>query len=145
MKCIPAVAVAVLLSSMPAVGQEMKPVPKGSARVGIPGCTKDQILTAGRRTEAEPGASEVPEGTHLRMNGPKKLINEIKAHEGAFLVITGLMRTGQTMPGGVSVGGGIRIGPGTTNGSPTSSLGGQGMLSIDVEGWRQAIGDCPTR
>ena len=132
---------AVALLSGPLVAQERKPVPKDSVRVFVPGCTKGYIFTAGRRTEDQPGSLDVPEGMHLRMNGPKKLIAEIKAHEGSMIEITGLMKKGQYQPGGINIGGGVRIGaPPPGVGGPTA-----GQILIDVEGWRPAVGTCPSR
>ena len=137
-------AVAVLSGRL--VAQERKPVPKDSVRVSIPGCTRGYIFTAGRRTVDEPGSVSVPEGMHFRMNGPKTLIAEIKAHEGSMIEIIGLTKRGQFKPDGVAIGGGVRVGPGPgfTGGSvPGSPVANQ--LSIDVEGWRPVAGSCPTR
>ena len=122
--------------------QEPKPVPKDSVRVSIPGCTKGYIFTVGRRTADEPGSVTVPDGTHYRMNGPKKLIGEIKAQEGSMIELTGITLKGQYLPGGVAIGGGVRVGPGPSGGlgSPVA-----GQLSIDVEGWRPIDGRCPSR
>jgi hypothetical protein len=136
--------VAISILSAPLVAQETKPVPKNSVRVVIPGCTRGYIFTSGRRTEDEPGSVDIPEGMHLRMNGPKKMMAEIKAHEGSMIAITGLMKKGQYEPGGVSVGGGVRIGPGPAGGSLSSSPNVSQMM-IDVEGWRPSVGDCPSR
>ena len=125
--------------------QETKPVPKDSVRVTVPGCTKGYIFTAGRRTEDEPVTVDIPEGMHIRMNGPKKMMTDIKAHEGSMVELTGLMKKGQLKPDGVGIGGGVRIGPG-----PSSPGGGVGspnvsQIMIDVEGWRQLPRDCPSR
>src|SRR4249919_3177075 len=91
------IVVAAMLSG--SVGaQEEKPVPKDSMRVFIPGCSKGLIFTAGPRTEDRPGGSGVPEGMHLRMSGPKKLIAEIKGQEGSAIEITGLVKKGQFAP-----------------------------------------------
>jgi hypothetical protein len=126
--------------------QETKPVPKDSARMVIPGCTKGYIFTAARRTEDEPASADVPEGMHIRMNGPKKMMEEIKAHEGSMIEITGLMKKGQFKPGGVAIGGGVRIAPppsstgGGMSGSPNFS-----QMLIDVEGWRALDRNCPSR
>src|SRR2546430_12223462 len=95
-------AVAVLSGRL--VAQERKPVPKDSVRVSIPGCTKGYIFTAGRRTQDEPGSVNVPEGMHFRMNGPKKLMAEIKAQEGSMIEVTGLTKKGQYKPDGVGIG-----------------------------------------
>ena len=140
------IAVAVALLSGPLVAQENKPVPKDSVRVFIPGCTKGFIFTAGRRTQDQPGSVDIPDGMHLRMNGPKKIMAEIKAHEGSMIEITGLMRKGQYKQDGVRIGGGVRITPGRT---PTDgSLPGNPVVSqmlIDVEGWSPFAGGCPLR
>jgi hypothetical protein len=139
------VVIAVAALSAQLVGQERKPVPKDSVRVSIPGCTKGYIFTAGRRTVDEPGSVSVPEGMHFRMNGPKKMIAEIKAQEGSMIEITGITKRGQYMPDGVGVGGGVRIapGPGFTSGGLGSPVASQ--IAIDVEGWRPVAGSCPTR
>ena len=126
-------------------GQEKKPVPKDSVRVAVPGCTKGYIFTAGPRTLEEPGNFEIREGMHLRMNGPKKLMSEIKAHEGSMIGITGLMKKGQYLPGGVNVGGGVRISPGTSGGVGTAGGPYVEQAYIDVEGWRPIAGNCPSR
>ena len=141
-----AVVVAVALSA-PLVAQETKPVPKDSVRVSIPGCTKGMVFTAGPRTEDQPGHGEIRDGMHMRMNGQKKLMAEIKAHEGSMIEITGLMKKGQNRPDGVSVGHGVRIMPGAspTGGGSLSVDPNVGQMFIDVEGWRPAVGDCPSR
>src|SRR2546426_11443479 len=102
------ITAAVALLSGPLGAQENKSVPKDSVRVFIPGCTKGYVFTAGRRTQDQPGSADIPEGMHLRMNGPKKVMAEIKAQEGSMIEITGLMRKGQYRPGGVGIGGGVR-------------------------------------
>jgi hypothetical protein len=121
-------------------------VPKDSVRVFIPGCAKGYVFTAGRRTHDEPGSVDIPDGMHLRMNGPKKVMAEIKAHEGSMIEITGLMKKGQYGPDGVGLGGGVRItpGPAPAGGSlPFTSIASQ--ILIDVEGWRPVAGDCPSQ
>jgi hypothetical protein len=136
----------IVVLSGPLMAQEKKkPVPKDSVRVSIPGCTKGYIFTAGRRTVDEPGSVSVPEGMHFRMNGPKKLIGEIKAQEGSMIELTGVTKRGQFLPDGVGIGGGVRIGPGP--GGPGGGLGSPvaGQISIDVEGWRPVEGSCPSR
>jgi hypothetical protein len=125
--------------------QERKPVPKDSVRVSIPGCAAGYIFTVGPRTEDQPGSVDVPEGLHLRMNGPKKLIAEIKAHEGSVIVLTGVMKKGQYLPGGVGIGGGVRVGPAPGPGAGVGSGAVPAQVFIDVEGWRPGTGTCPVR
>ena len=136
--------VAAAMLSGPLVAQEQKPVPKGSVRVSIPGCTKGYIFTAGPRTVDEPGTVDIPQGTHFRMNAPKKLITEIKAQEGSMIAITGIMKRGQFNPNGVGIGGGATVHPGPDpmgGGRPGTGIGNQ--IFIDVEGWRPVAGSCP--
>ena len=130
--------------SGPLAAQEDKPVPKDSVRVFIPGCTKGFIFTAGPRTRDQPGSVNVPEGMHMRMNGPKKIMAEIKAHEGSMIEIAGLMKKGQYGPEGVGIGGGVRIAPGPAGGSLGGGPG-VNQIMIDVEGWRPILGECPSR
>ncbi len=146
MRTVAVITIAVGVLSGLLVAQEKKPVPKDSVRVFVPGCTKGFIFTAGRRTEDEPGSLVIPEGMHLRMNGPKKMMAEIKAQEGSMIEITGLMKKGQYKPGGVGIGGGVRIEPGPVSaGGSLSGSPGVNQLLVDVEGWRPIVGACPSR
>lgn len=143
MRILLSFAVLALTTSM-ASAQEAKPVPKNSARVSIPGCSRNYIFTVGPRAADEAGSSlEIPEGMRIRMNGPKKLIAEIKAHQGSTIELTGIMKKGQYKPDGIGLGGGVRVGPSGGPGSatlPPSSMTNQPM--IDVEGWRPLNGNC---
>jgi hypothetical protein len=146
MRTIAVVAVAIAVLSRPLAAQEPKPVPKDSVRVLIPGCTKGYIFTAGRRTVEEPGSVDIPIGMHFRMNGKKKMLAEIKAHEGSMIELTGVMKKGQLRPDGVGIGGGVRITPGTA--APAGSLSPNptgSQLFVDVEAWRPIDGACPSR
>ena len=143
MKTLATMTVVAAMLSGPLVAQENKPVPKNSVRVFVPGCSKGYIFTAARRTEDEPGSVGIPEGMHLRMNGPKKAIEAIDAYKGSMLEITGLMKKGQLQPDGVRVGGGVRLMPAPSPGS--GGIGSAPMASpiqIDVEGWNPSTGTC---
>jgi len=144
MKIVAATAAALAMAAI-VVAQETKPVPKDSARVSVPGCSKGYIFTVASRTVNEAGTNvDIPEGTHLRMNGPKKLINDIKAHQGQMIQLTGLMKKEQPGIAGVQLGGGVSVGAGAPVGGMPSAGGGQNF--IDVEGYR-TIPDksCPSR
>jgi hypothetical protein len=146
MRAAVVITLAIAVLSRPLVAQERKPVPKNSVRVSIPGCTKGYIFTVGPRTPDEASGRDIPEGMHLRMNVPKKMMAEIKAHEGSMIEITGLMKKGQYNPGGVGIGGGVRITPGpspTDGGRPGSPIASQ--VLIDVESWSPFVGGCPSR
>ncbi len=142
---ITAFLVAAVCAAVASGAQEPKPVPKDSARVSVPGCSKGYIFTVAARSANEAGTNvDIPEGTHLRMNGPRKLINEIKAHEGQMIQLTGVMKKEQLPTGGVNLGGGVSVGAGAPVGGLPMPGGGQNF--IDVEGYRP-IPDrsCPTR
>ena len=126
--------------------QESKPVPKDSVRVFIPGCAKGSIFTVGPRTADQPGSAGGPaEGTHLRMNGPKKVMADIKRQEESMIEITGLIKRSPMAPGGIAIGG-VRITPGLTpSGSSSVPTPASNQIVIDVEGWRRVSGACPLR
>jgi hypothetical protein len=138
-------AIIIALSIGGLVAQEPKKVPKDSVRVVIPGCTKGYVFTVGPRSSDHPGSVDVPEGLHLRMNGPRKIINEIKAHEGSMIELTGVTKRGQYAPG-INIGGGVRVSPGvpSTGGTAMGNMG-PSQVAIDVERWRQIVGNCPSR
>jgi hypothetical protein len=141
------VAMVVAGLSTALVGQEEKPVPKDSARVTVSGCSKGYVFTAGPPSEDRPGGSAIPEGMHLRMNGKKQLLSEIKGMEGSRIEITGLVKKGQMAPEGVRIAPGVRI----TAGSPSTVGASVGpspsvnQIMIDVEGWRHVAGECRSR
>jgi hypothetical protein len=142
MRLTVAAAVAIALVTASVAAQETKPVPKNSVRVTVPGCTKGYVFTVAPRTVEAPGSADVPAGMHLRLNAPKKMMNDIKAHEGTLIQVTGLIKKGQYGPGGISVGG-VRIAPGGNPQSGTLSMGGPAnLVMMDVEGWQQAAGEC---
>jgi hypothetical protein len=137
------IAISLLTAALTA--QEPKKVPKDSARVSISGCTKGYIFTAGPRSVEHPGSVDVPEGMHIRMNGPKSLLADIKAHEGSAIEITGIMKKGQYGPDGVNIGGGVRVGPGPAPNGGIGVSAGTRQSFIDVEAWRPIDGECRAR
>ena len=145
MRLIITLIVAVAVSGGPLVAQDVKKVPKDSERVTVPGCVKGYVFTAGARTEDQVGRSDIPEGMHLRMNGKKDLLSEIKAHEGQMIQITGLMKKGQYNQTGIPVGGGVRITPGIGGGNGGRPAYANAPTNyIDVESWQPAPGNCPS-
>ena len=131
------------------LAQEQKPVPKDSVRIYVPGCAKGYVFTAVRATEDTPSGAVVPEGTHLRLSGKKALLADIKAHEGSRVELTGLIKKGQSLGDGVSIGGARVSGgkpvAGGGGGFSVGVGGGVDRIVIDVEGWRPLPGSCPTR
>ena len=63
-------------------------MPKDSTRLSISGCANGRVFTVGRDPEHE--SSFVMElGTKLRLEGDKKVLADIKAHEGSMVEVTG--------------------------------------------------------
>jgi hypothetical protein len=139
-------AFAMTVLTIPLSAQETKPVPKNSVRVTVSGCAKGYIFTAGPSIGDLPGSHDVPEGTHLRMNGPRKLLAEITGYTDSMVSITGLMKKDQYKPGGVRIGGGVAITPGTVSSSGGAPVNyNASPAQIDVEGWSPAVGKCLSR
>lgn len=142
--------VAVAVMSASALQAQERKIPKDSERISIPGCAKDRTFIVAEAPEHEPVRSDVEAGRRFRLSGPKKLLNEIKVHEGSMVEVTGLVRTSQLSgPGGVAIAGGrIRIGGAMPQGSIYSDPRRDPLYNqivIDVESWRQLPDPCPTR
>jgi hypothetical protein len=128
--------------------QERK-VPSDSERVSIPGCSRNRTFIVAERAEGEPVRSDVAPGRRFRMSGPKKLLGEIKGHEGTMIEITGLARKQDIHgPGGISVlGGRVRIGgamPRAGSVDPAQDPS-YNEAVLDVESWRPLGASCPAR
>ena len=125
-------------------GQQEKPVPKDSVRVFINGCANGQVFTAGVLKEDQPGRSDIKAGTKFRLQGSKTVLNEIKAHKGSEIEVTGLIRKGQFEQGGIAIGGHVRIGGATPMSNDPTRQANVSTPILDVEGWRQLSGSCPS-
>ncbi len=141
--------VALVLFSSSLVHAQEKKIPKDSSRVSIPGCAKGRTFIVAQSPEHEPVRSDIEAGRRFRLSGPKKVLNDIKVHEGSMVEVTGLVRTAQLAgPGGVAIAGGrIRIG-GALPQAPISDVRRDPLYNqvvIDVESWRQLPDPCPAR
>ena len=137
-----------LMGAVAAVrAQEAPGVPKDSALVSINGCAKSGTFTVGERREDQPGTLEIEPGSRFRLEGPKKLLGEIKARQRTALQVTGLIRKVDVNgPQGVSVlGGRVRIGgarvPQDSIGNPARDPA-YNRPVIDVRSWKTLTGDC---
>jgi hypothetical protein len=139
---------AAVLLATGVVAQERE-VPKDSARISIPGCARNRTFIVSDRPEHEPIRSDIQPGRRFRLNGPRKLLDEIRARESSMLEVTGLVRKAQLEgPGGVSIAGGrIRIG----GQQPRVGVGGSmpevpyTEVVLDLESWRALPETCPSR
>jgi hypothetical protein len=137
-----------LLGSIAAVGaQEAPGVPKDSALISINGCARNGTFTVGERREDQPGSLEIEPGVRFRLEGPKKLLSEIKARQRTALQVTGLIRKVDVNgPQGVGVlGGRVRIGGARVPQDPIANPARDPAYNqpvLDVRSWRSLTGDC---
>ena len=129
-----------------ATAQETK-VPDDSALVSINGCARNGTFTAGERREDQPGTLEIEPGRRFRLEGPKKLLSEIKSRQRTALQVTGLIRKIDVNgPQGVGVlGGRVRIGGARVPQDPIANPARDPAYNqpvLDVRSWRQLTGDC---
>lgn len=140
------ITAAVVLSTGLVLAQE-KPVPRDSERLTIPGCGYDRLFIVDISPEHEMPRTTLKPGRRLRLSGPKKLLEEIKARQGSMVELTGLIRKSDLIEPGVGLAGGkVRIMPGR---SPVGATGGPSagvtQAVIDVESWRLLNMPCPDR
>jgi hypothetical protein len=145
---IPA-AMTLALLALPAAGQEGKKVPKDSARISISGCAYNRSFLVQRAPGHEPVRSDIAPGRRFRLEGKKKLLNEIKAQRGSMVEVTGLVRIADlSNRRGVNVGG-VRIGGGPPRaplgGNPRTDIAGYDEAIMDVESWRPIAASCPMK
>lgn len=82
----------------------------------------------------------------LRLEGPKKVLNEIKSHEGSMIEITGLMKQSDTVQPGVGLAGGrVRVTPVMPSGRSAPYDPGPPTPVIDVESMLLLNSSCPSR
>src|SRR6185436_8807495 len=108
---IRAAAMFLVVSLAPVAAQDVPDVPKDSTLVILNGCAKDGKFIVGERREDQPGTLEIRPGRRFRLNGPKELMRDIKAHQRTVMQVRGLIRKADVAPQGVGVlGGRVRIG-----------------------------------
>ncbi len=124
-----------------------KPVPKDSTRLTVPGCAYDRLFIVDSSPEHEMPRTDLKPGRRLRLSGPKKLLEEIKARHGDMVELTGLVRKSDLIEQGVGLAGGrVRIMPGRSPvGSTAGHDSGVSQAVIDVESWRLLNTTCPSR
>ncbi|HVH27496.1 MAG TPA: hypothetical protein VM818_12075 [Vicinamibacterales bacterium] len=140
-----AAALFLVLSAAAVAAQEDPRVPKDSALVSISGCAKNGTFTVGERREDQPGSLEIQPGRRFRLNGPKSLLNEIKAHRRTAMQVTGLIRKAEVPTQGIAVAGGrVQIGgavPRDAISDPARDPA-YNQAVMDVRSWTALTGDC---
>ena len=148
MKFLPALAL-VFLSSGFSAAQEQARVPKDSARIAIPGCTRDRVFTVADAPNHEPVGTRLEPGRRFRLAGKREVLDAIKAREGTMVEVTGLVRKADLEgSGGVKLfGGRVRIG-GAQPQAPLSDVqrnSSYAEVVLDVESYRMLTDSCPSR
>jgi len=143
----PMLLVTVMALSSGLVFAQEKAVPKDSERLTVPGCAYDRLFIVDSSPEHEMPRSDLKPGRRLRLSGPKKMLEEIKARQSDMVELTGLIRKSDLIEQGIGLAGGrVRIMPGR---SPVGATGGpdSGVTQavIDVESWRPLNTTCPAR
>jgi hypothetical protein len=112
-------------------------------RLSISGCARGRVFTVDRNPEHEVGKAVPEYGTKLRLQGQKKLLDEIKVNEKSMIEITGIMKQSDTVQPGVGLAGGrVRIAPAMPMGRGGVDPGPQPPI-VDVESWRLLNASCP--
>jgi len=142
----PAAALSLIAASLSLLSAQERPVPKDSARLSIAGCARGRVFTVDRGPEHESRGTDLALGSKVRLEGQKKLLDEIKAREGSMVEITGLMKQSDTVQPGVGLAGGrVRITPVMPAGRGVSRDPGPQPPVLDVESWRLLNASCPSR
>lgn len=114
--------------------------------MSISGCARGRVFTVDRDPTNEQSRVQLEYGMKLRVQGDKKILDQLKANEKSMVEITGLMKQSETVQGGVGLAGGrVRIAPAMPAGrGPAYDPGPQPPI-IDVESWRLLNASCPSR
>ena len=120
-------------------------MPKDSTRLSISGCANGRVFTVGRDPEHE-APSLVELGTKVRLEGDKKVLADVKKHEGSMVVLTGLMKQSDVVQPGVGLAGGrVRITPVMPNSRTPNMAPPPPAPILDVESYRLLNASCPKR
>jgi hypothetical protein len=151
MKFLRALALVFLSSgfSAAAAAQEQARVPKDSARIAIPGCSRDRVFIVADAPNHEPVGTRLEPGRRFRLAGKRELLDAIKVREGTMVEVTGLVRKADLAgSGGVRLfGGRVRIG-GAQPQAPLSDVQRNSTYAevvLDVESYRMLTESCPSR
>lgn len=136
---------ALVAASSSLLSAQERPVPKDSTRLSISGCARGRVFTVGRDPEHE-SSFKLELGMKLRLDGDKKVLADIKAHEGSMVEITGLMKQSDVVQPGVGLAGGrVRITPVMPNSRTPGRDPGPSPPVLDVESYRLLNASCPKR
>ena len=140
------VVVGLIVGSTALATAQEREVPKDSERVSIRGCASNRTFIVAPRSEDQPGTLSIAPGRRFRLNGSKKILEDIKARERSVIEVTGLIKKADVNPpqGMPVFGGRVRIG-GAVPRDPSSNPARDPAYNqsiIDVEAWRVVPGEC---
>jgi hypothetical protein len=142
--------VAALAVAPVAQDPEPKPVPKGSVQLAVNGCLKGRVFTAtAPREETAPRMGPEVTGQHFRVAGKKDVMKLVKAHQGHFVEVVGLVKASALADNaaGKRVGNTtIKVGPGPRSSDPIyrqSGMAGVDMAIMDLMSLRYLSDTCP--
>jgi hypothetical protein len=131
---LPLFVAALAVAAPVAQDQEPKPVPKGSVQIAANGCLKGRVFTAtAPREEEAPRQGPNVTGQHFRVAGKKDVMKLVKAHQGHFVEVVGLVKTSALADNaaGKRVGNTtIKMGSGPRSSDPIHRQ--SGMAGVDV-------------
>lgn len=140
--------VGVLAAAGSVLAAQEREIPKDSELVTVRGCANGRSFVVAPRSEDQPGTLEIEPGRRLRLNGPGKLLDEIKKRERMMVEVTGLMKKSQIKESGIAIAGGrIRIG-GSVPQSPIADPRrdpAYNQTILDVTSYRPLPEPCPDR
>ena len=139
-------ALALLAALSNLLSAQERPVPKDSTRLSISGCAHGRVFTVGRDPEHE-STFAMELGTKVRLEGDKKVLADVKAHEGTMVELTGLMKRSDVAQPGVGLAGGkVRITPVMPSGNSRPGTNpGPSPPVLDVEAYRLLNASCSNR
>src|SRR5688572_31786507 len=130
-------------------GQEQAKVPKDSARIAIPGCTRDRVFVVADAPNHEPVGTRLEPGRRFRLAGKKDVLEAIRLREGTMVEVTGLVRKSDLEgESGVRLfGGRVRTGgaPPHARLSDVQRNSTYSEVVLDVESYRMLPESCPAR
>lgn len=140
--------VGVLAAVGSVLSAQEREIPKDSELVTVRGCANGRNFVVAPRSEDQPGTLEIEPGRRLRLNGPGKVLDEIKKRERMMVEVTGLMKKSQVKESGIAIAGGrIRIGGGVPQ-SPIADPRrdpAYNQTILDVTSYRPLPEPCPDR
>jgi hypothetical protein len=141
----PLLAVTLVAAFSSLSSAQERPVPKDSTRLSISGCANGRVFTVGRDPEHEaPPVIEL--GAKVRLEGDKKVLAEVKKHEGSMVEVTGLMKQSDVVQPGIGLAGGrVRIAPVMPSSRGPAVAPPPPAPILDVESYRLLNASCQKR